>query len=93
MRPLPDYAQSVTTDETFSLFGSGFAPGTVTVYLDAATGMALGTATVGADGTFCKADFQGPPASQRGDHTLVAVQNGMVQASIPVKVVYPTVIK
>ncbi|MGH2585851.1 MAG: hypothetical protein ACRDJE_13140, partial [Dehalococcoidia bacterium] len=90
--PLPDYAQKVTIDETFPLFGAGFAHGTVTIHLDSATGMSLGTATVRADGTFCQ-EFQGPPASQLGDHTLVAVQNGAVQVTIPVTVIRPTVVR
>jgi hypothetical protein len=90
--PLPDYGQGVTTDETFSLFGTGFAPGTVTIALDSATGMSLGTATARADGSFCEASLMGPPSSQIGNHTLVAVQNGAVLATIPVKVVPPEVI-
>jgi hypothetical protein len=92
-RPLPDYAQKVVIDDTFSLFGAGFAPGTVTIHLDSATGMSLGSATVAADGSFCRDDLKGPPASQVGAHTLVAVQNGTVQAAIPVTVIYPSVVK
>jgi hypothetical protein len=93
-RPLPDYAQAVTAGETFSAFGTGFAAGTVTLRLDSATGQSLGTATVKADGTFCSDSFQGPPSNQIGNnHTLVAVQNGTVQATIPVRVVAPTVIR
>lgn len=90
--PLPDYAQKITTDETFPLFGAGFAPGAVTLYLDTAGGLDLGTAPVGADGTFCQ-EFQGPPTTFLGDHTLVAVQNSVVQATIPVTVIRPTIVR
>jgi hypothetical protein len=93
-RALPDSSQAVTIDDTFSLYGTRFAPGPVTLHLDSATGMALGTATAGADGTFCYEAFRGPPASQVGDnHTLVAVQNNAVQATIPVRVVRPDIVR
>jgi len=90
--PLPDYAQKITTDRTFPLFGAGFAPGTVTIHLDSATGMSLGAVAVRTDGTFCQ-EFQGPPTNLLGAHTLVAVQNGVVQASIPVTVIRPSVVR
>ncbi|HLH23643.1 MAG TPA: hypothetical protein VK066_14070 [Chloroflexota bacterium] len=92
-RALPDYAQAVEIDAPFSVYGTGFAPGRVTLRLDSATGMELGTATVGADGTFCHDAFRGPPASQVGNHTLVAVQNGTAQATIPVRVVRPSPVR
>ncbi len=91
--PLPDYAQSITTDDTFSLFGSGFGPGTVTIFLDSPGGMALGSVGVAGDGSFCGAAFRGPPTSLLGSHTLNAVQNGAVQATIPVKVIRPDVVR
>jgi hypothetical protein len=89
-RPLDDPVAGM--DSPFSIFGAGFAPGTVAIHVDSATGMAVGTATVKADGTFCRDDFRGPPASLLGDHTLVAVQNGTVQGTTPVKFVRPTII-
>jgi hypothetical protein len=88
--PLPDPA--ITTGAPFPLFGSGFAPGSLTIHVDSATGIALGTAAVRADRSFCE-NFQGPPGNLLGDHRLVAVQNGAVQVTTPVKVVTPTVIR
>jgi hypothetical protein len=94
MQPLPDYGQSITYGETFSLYGTGFAPGPMTVHLDSATGASLGTATVRPDGTFCHDAFRGPPASQVGNnHSLVAVQNNTAQVTIPVRVVRPDVVR
>jgi hypothetical protein len=90
--PLPDYAQSITTDASFPLFGAGFAPGTMSLYLDSATGPFLGTAPVNADGSFCQ-EFQGPSTDFLGDHTLVAVQNEAIQVTIPVKVILPSVVR
>jgi hypothetical protein len=93
-RALPDYAQAVQIDDTFSLYGTGFAAGTVTVHLDSATGLSLGTATAAADGTFCSQAFHGPSASQVGDHhTIVAVQNNTAQATIPVRIIRPDVVR
>ena len=89
MRPLPNPLAEI--EGPFPIFGAGFAPGTVTIHLDTATGLSLGTATVKPDGTFCQ-DFTGPPASGLGDHTLVAVQNGMVVVTSPVKFIRPDVL-
>ena len=73
-------------DKPFPLIGTGFVPGTVTIYLESAMGMVLGTATVGADGSFCQ-DVKGPPNDKVGDRTLVAVQNDTVQATTVVRCV------
>jgi hypothetical protein len=88
MRPLTDKA--IQMESPFSVFGAGFTPGTMTLHLDSATGIGLGSATVGADGTFCNDAFQGPPSSQLGDHTLVAVQDANVRFTLPIKVVRPS---
>jgi hypothetical protein len=85
---------AVDTDYPFTLSGANFAPGTVSIYIDAASGVQLGTATVGADGTFSH-DFQvsaAQIANHFGQHTLVAVQNGSVQASLSVGIEQPEVI-
>jgi hypothetical protein len=73
-------------DKPFPLIGTGFAPGTVTIYLDSAMGRSLGTVTAGADGSFCQ-DVQGPPNDLAGERTLVAVQSGAVQATATVRFV------
>ena len=66
----------------------------MTLRLDSLTGQSLGSATVGADGTFCSEAFQGPPASQVGpNHSLVAVQNNTAQATIPIFVIRPDVVR
>src|SRR5207253_238154 len=62
---------STTTADTFMLTGGNFSPGSVTIHLDSQTGTVLGTATVGAGGTFCQR-MNAPPKSQAGKHTLVA---------------------
>lgn len=74
---------SVVTDDTVMLFGSGFAAGTVTIHLDALTGVTLGTATARADGSICQ-KIQTAPGNKAGAHTLVAVQNGAVVAQTAV---------
>lgn len=73
---------SSQTDDTFMLFGSGFAPGTVTVHLDTG-GAVLGSATVRPDGSICQR-MQSAPGNKAGAHTLVAVQNGAVVAQTDV---------
>lgn len=83
---------STTVDDTFQLFGSGLMAGSVTIRLDSATGLSLGTATVKADGTFCQ-KMQAAPANQAGAHTLVAVQNGAVVARLNVTFVLPYVVR
>jgi hypothetical protein len=82
---------SAGTDDTFMLFGSGFAPGAVTVHLDSAAGAVLGTATVRADATFC-GQMRSVPRAQAGKHTLVAVQNGAVVSQLATEFVPPSVI-
>jgi hypothetical protein len=72
---------STVVDDTFMLFGSGFAAGTVTIHLDTATGHALGTATVRADGSFCQ-QMQPVPRAQAGAHTIMALQNGAIGAQL-----------
>lgn len=76
----------IAAAEPFPLFGSGFAPGLVSLRLDTATGMVLGNATVQGNGTFC-GYFSGPPPAMAGNHVLVALQDGAVRATLPVEVV------
>jgi hypothetical protein len=83
---------STQTDDTFMLFGRGFASGTVAVRLDVPSGTALGTATVRADGSICQ-QMHSPPANAAGAHTLVAVQNGAVAARAPVTFVTPSLVR
>ena len=81
--------RSTQTDDTFMLFGAGFAAGTVTVRLDTATGVPLGAATVRADGSICQR-MQSAPGNKTGAHKLVAVQNGIVVAQADVTFVLPS---
>lgn len=83
---------STQTDDTFMLFGAGFAPGTVTIHLDTTTGSMLGIATVRADGSICQ-QMQSPPSNEAGAHTLVAAQNGAVVAKTAVTFVLPNVVR
>lgn len=83
-------SNSIVGDTNFMLFGAGFAPGSVSVYADRATGSRpLGTANVPADGTFCE-QMRGISGTQLGPHTLLAVENGAVKAQAAVTVVPPT---
>lgn len=84
----------VDTDYPFTLSGTGLAPGSATVYLDSATGLQIGTVTVGGDGTFSQ-NFQinsDQLGNHLGQHAIVAVQNGNVVASVTVTVELPEVI-
>jgi hypothetical protein len=87
----PHPISSTQTDDTFMLFGAGFAAGTVTIRLETTMGATLGTATVSADGSFCQ-QMQSPPGNNAGAHTLVAVQNAAVVPQTAVTFVLPTVI-
>jgi len=85
---------STQTDDSFTLFGTGFTPGTVTVYLESPSGFLVGTATAGADGTF-RAQLI-VPYSQAGPHTLVAVEStdaGTTRATAAVTFVTPSVVR
>ncbi|TGQ15950.1 MULTISPECIES: hypothetical protein [unclassified Mesorhizobium] len=78
----------IAADYTFPLFGSGFSPGKVRIYLDSSNGgLNLGSATVGADGTFCS-EFRAIPTDKLGQRNLVAVQGGTERSVLPVEVVY-----
>ena len=81
--------RSTQTDDTFVLFGAGFAAGPVTIRLDTATGVSLGTATVRPDGSICQR-MQSAPGNKAGAHKLVAVQNGAVVAQADVTFVLPS---
>jgi hypothetical protein len=83
---------STQTDSTFVLFGAGFAPGPVTLHLDAPTSPVVGSATPGRDGSFCQ-QMPGVPGRNAGAHKLVAVQNGAVQTQIPVTFVLPSLVR
>ena len=80
---------STQADATFMLFGAGFAPGPVTLHLDAATAPVVGSATPGRDGSFCQ-QMPGVPGRQAGAHKLIAVQNGAMQTQIPITFVLPS---
>lgn len=75
----------VNPDAPFPLFGSGFAPGIILVYLDARSGRPLGTASVNAGRTFCN-DFRVSSEYVQGPHQLIAVQGGVVQSTAPITI-------
>ncbi len=87
--PMHPVSNVITTVLQFPVFGAGFAPGPITLRLDSASGVDLGTRQVGADGTFC-AWFIGPPTSMTGSRNLVGIQGGAVRASLPVQVKLPS---
>jgi hypothetical protein len=70
----------------YNLSGTNFTPGPVTVFVDSPQGAQLLTATVGADGTFNQTIHVSPDqfGGNDGQHKLVAVQNGTVQAELSV---------
>jgi hypothetical protein len=82
---------STVTDNTFRLFGSDFALDPVSIRLDAPTGVMLGSAAVGGDGSFCQ-DMQSVSSNLAGTHTLLAVQNEAVVAQAVVTFVVPSVV-
>ena len=83
---------STVTDNTFTLFGARFAPGTVTIHLDSAAGPTLGAAAVRPDGSI-GGKMQSAPGSKAGPHTLVAVQNGAVATQVAVTFVLPMILR
>ena len=66
---------STQTDDTFMLFGAGFAAGVVVVNLDNPAGLQLGTAVVRPDGSICQ-QMRSPAANMAGLHVVVATQGG-----------------
>jgi hypothetical protein len=73
----------------YTLYGNNLTPGPVTVCIDSPQGTQVLTATVGADGTFQQQAFDISARDLNyiyGRHTLVAVQNGAVQASVNVTI-------
>ncbi|MEO8561351.1 MAG: hypothetical protein ABI601_04700, partial [bacterium] len=80
---------STQTDDTFMLFGAGFAPGGVNITLDNAAGQLLGTAAVRPDGSICQR-VRSPSANMAGPHAVVAVQNGALVARTNVTFVMPS---
>lgn len=73
---------STAADANFMLFGAGFQAGAVSVRLNTVNGLVVGNAVAQGNGTFCQS-MVGVPASQAGNHRLVALQNGAIQAQIP----------
>ena len=73
---------STQAGANFMLFGAGFKLGAVSVRLDTANGLVVGSAVAQGNGTFCQ-KLAGVPVSQAGNHKLIAVQNGAIQAQVP----------
>jgi len=74
--------RSTQAGANFMLFGAGFKLGAVSVRLDTANGLVVGSAVAQGNGTFCQ-KLAGVPVSQAGNHKLIAVQNGAIQAQVP----------
>lgn len=70
---------STQTDDTFMLFGAGFAPGSVAINLDTSAGLQLGTAVARPDGSICE-QMRSPTANLAGPHAIVATQGGTMVA-------------
>lgn len=83
----PHPISSTQADANFMLFGTGFQAGAVSVRLDAVNGLVVGSAVAQGNGTFCQ-KMVGVPASQAGNHRLVAVQNGAILAQVPATFVF-----
>jgi hypothetical protein len=80
---------STQNDDTFLLFGAGFAAGSVFVNLDNAAGVQLGSAAVRPDGSICQ-QMRSPTAALAGPHAIVAVQGGTIVARTNVTFVAPS---
>ncbi len=86
--PMRPAGNDILADGDFALFGTGFAnKGPVILFLDAPSAMGLAGAILEPNGTFCITHIRGPAASLAGPHTLLAVQRGLIVASLPVQVV------
>jgi hypothetical protein len=83
---------STQTDDSFMLFGSGFAMGSVTIRLDSVSGATLGAAPVRLDGSICQR-INSVSGDKAGPHTIVAVQNGSVAAKAAVTFVQPSLVR
>ena len=79
---------STQTDDTFRLFGAGFAAGSVDIRLDSPAGLQLGSAVARGDGSFCE-QMRSPAASMAGPHVVVATQGGTMVARMNVTFVAP----
>lgn len=86
--PMHQTEPNIVADKLFSLFGSGFVPGQVNLFLDSMDGLFIRSVDVGGDGTFC-GTFHSPSLEFLGDHSIIAVQEGVPQASLAVKVNRP----
>jgi hypothetical protein len=80
---------STQTDDTFMLFGAGFAAGAVAINLDNSAGLQLGTAVVRPDGSICQR-MRSPAANRAGPHAVVATQGGTLVARTNVTFVVPS---
>ena len=80
---------STQTDDTFLLFGAGFAAGAVDINLDSPGGQQLGTAVARPDGSFCE-QMRSPAANMAGPHVVVATQGGTLVARTNVTFVVPS---
>jgi hypothetical protein len=80
---------STQTDDTFRLFGAGFAAGAVDIKLDSPAGQQLGTAVARPDGSFCE-QIRSPAANMAGPHVVVATQGGTMVARTNVTFVAPS---
>jgi hypothetical protein len=84
--------QSTSAEYPFVLFGSGFAPGIVTIRVDRATGHEVGTVKVQGDGSFCE-EMKSVPLALVGRRTLVAIQNNAIAAQLPTQFVRRSVVR
>ena len=85
MHEIPPY---IAAGKLFGLFGSGFVPGQVNLFLDSMAGPYIGSVSVGGEGTFC-GRFHSPGLEFLGSHKIIAVQDGSPRASLAVEVKRP----
>jgi hypothetical protein len=86
--PMQEIPPNIVAGKSFGLFGFGFVPGQVNLFLDSMAGPYIGAGSVAGEGSFC-GRFHSPTLEFLGTHSIIAVQEGITRASITVEVNRP----
>jgi hypothetical protein len=86
--PMQEIPPNMVAGKVFGLFGFGFVPGQVNLFIDSMAVHYIGSGVVGGEGTFC-GRFWAPPLEFVGSHSIIAVQEGTPRASLAVKIHRP----
>lgn len=86
--PMDEVPPNIVAGKLFGLFGFGFVPGQVNLFLDSMAGPYIGSVGVDGTGTFC-GRFHSPTLEFLGSHSIIAVQDGSPRATLAVTVNRP----